>query len=985
MNKAGYEAKKTSKEIKESFEAMGSSAESLLRPFGEIGEKLGSALGGIGKTLSGVSSSMAGLTGSFGAAGAAAGLAAGAVAALGIAGAGIALSAAKAANEMFELSEKTGVSTESLSRFGYAAGLNGVSLEQLGKGIEKMNKSIFAAATAPAGAVNAFTRLGVSLKDAEGNLRSSEDILVDLAEKFKKLPEGPARGALAMQVFGKAGAEMIPFLIQGKSGIQALSAEADKLGITIGGKTAEGSHVFEQTLKRMQGALQGAANIVLKDMLPALQGFADFIFEDLKDPSGVFRSIGRTILDVVVPAFKILAGVVGTVIAAADTVVSVFSHGLDFIAQQVYSLANAFTSLKNGSSFKQAGQELKEGFKRGLEDFSKGVTEDTEKANQRLSSLYGKLIFGADDTDQSKKSHHGGDEGIADREDKSNPIKDRIAKLTEAARAEGALAGAVNLSASAIRVQNEQNEIAKVKLELLQLSAKTHIPITDAMTASVRRAVIAAQEFKAAFTLRDEIAKQTLALGLNVEKVNQLSAAYMKGGDAILDAEAKVQAAPLQQKVDELSASLEENRKNLGEDSDAYKRLASDLRTAQAELNNFIIVSKRFKEADAANQLAKGLDQLRASIAGLRVIGDAIGGSTEQMRQAAVQAKLLEYLMTHQGVKEGSKEWKQYAAAVEEASRQTDANKDKSEALKYNLQKVFTKSIEDLQKYRKILVESGADTIAIDAKIAEETRKMSKEYAQLLLRTDDAKNGVKAFFLEFTNDGKNAATGMFDAMKVAFDGIETQFAEMIVKGKANFKQLAQDIELTLAKASIHNLEKTAVKGLTNLFPGLGNIFGGGAKRDGSSAGSALYVQTVGDNGGLVGALPLGNLGGIANLLGNGKSSSGSGFLSGLSGIFSKIGGSIGGMFGKLFGGFRADGGSVDAGRAYVVGEKRPELFIPRMAGTIVKNVSSSDTKSVKIVNQLHVHGVTDADSFRKSQHQILTALSRGQGLAASRA
>src|SRR5258708_3892063 len=184
MNKAGYEAKKTSKEIKESFEAMGSSAESLLRPFGEIGEKLGSALGGIGKTLSGVSSSMAGLTGSFGAAGAAAGLAAGAVAALGIAGAGIALSAAKAANEMFELSEKTGVSTESLSRFGYAAGLNGVSLEQLGKGIEKMNKAIFAAATAPAGAVNAFTRLKVSLKDVEGNLRPTEDVLLDLSEKF---------------------------------------------------------------------------------------------------------------------------------------------------------------------------------------------------------------------------------------------------------------------------------------------------------------------------------------------------------------------------------------------------------------------------------------------------------------------------------------------------------------------------------------------------------------------------------------------------------------------------------------------------------------------------------------------------------------------------------------------------------------------------------------------------------------------------------
>jgi hypothetical protein len=176
MNKASYEAKKSAKDIKDSLESMGSAAEKLLAPFGEIGASLGAALGGIGQTLSGVSSSLSGLTGSFGAAGLAAGLAAGAIAAVGIAGAGIALVAAKAANEMFELSEKTGVSTESLSRFGYAAGLNGVSTEQLGKGIEKLNKSIFAAASAPAGAVNAFTRLGVALKE-RGNcgLRRAEN------------------------------------------------------------------------------------------------------------------------------------------------------------------------------------------------------------------------------------------------------------------------------------------------------------------------------------------------------------------------------------------------------------------------------------------------------------------------------------------------------------------------------------------------------------------------------------------------------------------------------------------------------------------------------------------------------------------------------------------------------------------------------------------------------------------------------------------
>src|SRR6266576_3049352 len=291
MSKASQEAQKAAKSIKGSFEELGSSAQTLLAPFGVIGQQMGAVLGGIGTTIRSVSASMSGLNGVLGEAGVALGLTAGAVAALGVAGVGIAAFAANSANEFHEMSQKTGVSVEALSALAYAAKQTGVSTESLAGGLEKMNKSVFAAATAPAGAVNAYTRLGVSVKYMAGNLRPTQEILIDLADKFSKMPEGPARGALAMQLFGRAGAEMIPFLLEGKAGIAALTDEADKLGITISGKTAEQSHVFEQTLNKIQGALTGASNAVLKEMLPAMQGFVDFIVSDLKDPSSSFRAI----------------------------------------------------------------------------------------------------------------------------------------------------------------------------------------------------------------------------------------------------------------------------------------------------------------------------------------------------------------------------------------------------------------------------------------------------------------------------------------------------------------------------------------------------------------------------------------------------------------------------------------------------------------------------------------------------------------------
>jgi lambda family phage tail tape measure protein len=987
MSKASFSAKKASKEITENFSKMGDAAEGLLAPFGEIGARLGAALGGIGNTLGSVTKSLSGLTGGFGSAGLAAGLAAGAVAAFGVAGAGIAIYAAKAANELFELSEKTGVSTEALSRFGYAAGLNGVSTEQLGKALEKLNKSAFAAAAAPAGAVNAYTRLGVALKDSDGNLRSTEDVLLDLSEKFKQLPEGMQRGALAQQIFGRAGAEMLPFLIQGKAGIQALSKEADDLGVTIGGKTAEGSHVFEQTLKRMQGALTGASNTVLKEMLPSLQAFADFILSDLKDPSGVFRSIGRVILDLVVPAFKILAGVVGTLVAAGDTVVSVFSHGLDFIAQQVYSLANAFTTLKNGGSFKDAANGLKEGFKQGLDSFTKGVSEDTEKANQRLQTLFGKLVFGADDTDQSKKPAHSEGGGRADQADKSNPIKDRIEKLQQAATAEIKLAGAVGLSTAAIRLQNEENEIAKVNLELEQVAKKKHIDYTDKDREAVARAVIVAQEFKAAFTVRDEIEKQTLALGLNTNKVNELSSAYLQGGAAILDAEAKVAAAPLQQKVDELSKTLEANRLKLGENSEEYKRLAADLKLAQTELDSFTASVKRSKESDAAEALAKNFHALQSTIAALKITGDAIGGTTEELRKAQVQAQLTQYELTHIGVDKTSKEWIAYAAAVDEASKQTEDNRIKQEALKFDLENTYKNALTQLELYRQKLQAMGKDTVSIDAATIQENQKVDKSYAQNLLTVGGFTNGAKAFFIEFTNDGKNAATAVYDALKAAFDGLEKNLTDLIVKGKANFKQLGQDIEASLVKSGIHSLEQNAVSGLSKLFPGLGSIFG--AKRDGSSASNALFVQMAG--AGAFGAsgldnLPLGNIGGLGSLLGLGGGATTTGTTtpgSSSGGFLKGIGGFLGGIA-SFFGGFLAGGGDTQPGKAYVVGEKRPELFVPRSAGTIVPSVQNGTTKVSQTKVELHIHGVTDADSFKRSQTQISNAMGGAVNRAASR-
>jgi hypothetical protein len=90
----------------------------------------------------------------------------------------------------------------------------------------------------------------------------------------------------------------------------------------------------------------------------------------------------------------------------------------------------------------------------------------------------------------------------------------------------------------------------------------------------------------------------------------------------------------------------------------------------------------------------------------------------------------------------------------------------------------------------------------------------------------------------------------------------------------------------------------------------------------------------------------------------------------------------GGLFGSLFGGFRAAGGQVNPGRAYVVGERHPEFFVPAQPGEVRPTLDVGRPNQT-VVN-FHVHGVQDADSFRRSSSQTLAMLQNQMALAYSR-
>jgi hypothetical protein len=187
-----------------------------------------------------------------------------------------------AADEMGKAAQKAGVTVEALSGLKYAADLAGVSFEGLQTGLKKLNTNIFEASQGSKSQAEAFKMLGISVKDASGNIKSADAVLLELAERFAKMPDGVEKSALAVQIFGRAGADLIPLLNSGAAGIKELTDEAARLGIVLDTETALAAERFNDQLSRVGFAFDGLKLQLASALLPLLNELADLMVETAK-------------------------------------------------------------------------------------------------------------------------------------------------------------------------------------------------------------------------------------------------------------------------------------------------------------------------------------------------------------------------------------------------------------------------------------------------------------------------------------------------------------------------------------------------------------------------------------------------------------------------------------------------------------------------------------------------------------------------------
>jgi len=187
------------------------------------------------------------------------------------------------ADNLAKLSQRTGMSVESLSTMSYALSLNDMSLEGFTTSVKKLSDSMFGLSEDGETAKNTLVRLGVDATDQSGNLRKVDDVMLDVADRFKAMPDGAQKAALAVELFGKSGMDMIPFLNNGSEGIKQLQDEAKKLGLEIDTTTAKMSEQFNDQLETLQKQAGSLGMVMASELLPGLVGATGGLIDFMKE------------------------------------------------------------------------------------------------------------------------------------------------------------------------------------------------------------------------------------------------------------------------------------------------------------------------------------------------------------------------------------------------------------------------------------------------------------------------------------------------------------------------------------------------------------------------------------------------------------------------------------------------------------------------------------------------------------------------------
>lgn len=323
-------------------------------------EKLGNAAQKAGQVASAAMKAVVAASAAVGAA------IAGATVAAGKGLVNLTVNTSKTADELATLSKTTGLSTKTLQELNYASELLDVSTETVTGSLTKMEKTL-----ATSKGEDKFKALGVSVRDASGQMRSAEDIFLDSIDALGKISNPIERDQKSMELFGKSAKELNPLILAGSDGFRKLATEANNVGYVMSEETIDKFGAFDDNMQRLKNTTQAVSQSLGGVLLPTLTELSgkgvDLLGEfsgELAKTDGDIDKMGKVIQDFAPKAVnlvqtyfpKILSVIQSVISAILPAVISMAPQLILMVGTLIEQLAGAISS--NSGAFISAFTSL---------------------------------------------------------------------------------------------------------------------------------------------------------------------------------------------------------------------------------------------------------------------------------------------------------------------------------------------------------------------------------------------------------------------------------------------------------------------------------------------------------------------------------------------------------------------------------------------------------------------------------------------------
>jgi len=237
-----------------------------------------------------------------------------------------------------KMSQRTGLSVESLSELGFAADLSGTDLETLESGVRSMQKTLVKAAEGSKEAGETLQLLGLTVADLAK--RSPEGQFKLLADRIAAVPDPALRAALAMEVFGKAGTKLLPLMKDGSAGIEEMQRQARRLGLTVSTETARDAAELNDALGTLWAVLKHGVFTIGGALAPTIKELAEQVTRIVVNVTAWIKK-NR---ELIVWAFKVAAivALVGVALVALGVIIAGIAAGIGVAATVISGIGAAF-------------------------------------------------------------------------------------------------------------------------------------------------------------------------------------------------------------------------------------------------------------------------------------------------------------------------------------------------------------------------------------------------------------------------------------------------------------------------------------------------------------------------------------------------------------------------------------------------------------------------------------------------------------------